>query len=308
MKKLLLSLAVMLAFANATSASAEDLKLKINGGWKYDLEKSYPLTVEYQQKFGEIYLANNVAANAYDQLVVNVTSIEKVGLKFEFTKVDVKKENYFDLAVGKNTISITELDNYIADGKLTITLQGKEVNSSVVLTDCPTLSKSGVDEGCKLSVYWGSSFNIYSAKVTANADWAQFCNQDVDFSKYSAIKIELDEAADGVAQFKVEYGEEDVAYPAITGTSTIYEFTNDTQTAPVSVMIAKNGTFLKVKSVTLIARVAAGVADVESDATIVSVEYYNLSGAKIESPVKGLNIVKTYMSNGSVKITKRVVR
>lgn len=254
MKKLLLSLAVMLAFANATSASAEDLKLKITGGWNYDLEKSYPLTVEYQQKFGEIYLANNVAANAYDQLVVNVTSIEKVGLKFEFTEDDGKKENYFDLAVGKNTISITELDNYIADGKLTITLQGKEVNSSVVLTDCPTLSKGGVDEGCKLSVYWGSSFNIYSAKVTANADWAQFCNQEVDFSKYSAIKIELDEAADGVAKFKVEYSEEDVAYPAITGTSSTYVFKNDTQTAPVSVMIAKNGDFLKVKSVTLIAQ------------------------------------------------------
>lgn len=41
-----------------------------------------------------------------------------------------------------------------------------------------------------------------------------------------------------------------------------------------------------------------------SDVTVVKTEYFTTTGAKLEEPVKGINIVKETMSNGKVVITK----
>lgn len=50
-------------------------------------------------------------------------------------------------------------------------------------------------------------------------------------------------------------------------------------------------------------------ADILSnDATVVSTEYFNVQGSKLDEPGRGLNIVKQNMSDGSVKTFKKMVR
>lgn len=48
------------------------------------------------------------------------------------------------------------------------------------------------------------------------------------------------------------------------------------------------------------------VKEIPSNATVVKTEYYSISGAKSAEPVKGVNIIKNYMSDGSIKTEKGV--
>lgn len=47
-----------------------------------------------------------------------------------------------------------------------------------------------------------------------------------------------------------------------------------------------------------------GIADATVDATIVRTEYFTVEGLKVQSPVKGINVVRNYMSDGSIKTEK----
>lgn len=49
------------------------------------------------------------------------------------------------------------------------------------------------------------------------------------------------------------------------------------------------------------------VTDIEANGEVVSVEYYNVAGAQIEKPAKGVNIVKTTYSNGAT-VTSKIVK
>lgn len=53
---------------------------------------------------------------------------------------------------------------------------------------------------------------------------------------------------------------------------------------------------------------ASGIEGVASDATVVSVAYYTLGGARIAAPNKGINIVKTVLSDGTVNVSKILVK
>ena len=46
---------------------------------------------------------------------------------------------------------------------------------------------------------------------------------------------------------------------------------------------------------------------ISTDAEVLSVEYYNLAGVKVDAPAKGVNIVKTYYSDGSV-VTDKLIK
>ena len=45
-----------------------------------------------------------------------------------------------------------------------------------------------------------------------------------------------------------------------------------------------------------------------SSAEGVKTEYFSLSGARVAEPVKGVNIVKQTLGDGSVRTSKRIVR
>lgn len=47
-----------------------------------------------------------------------------------------------------------------------------------------------------------------------------------------------------------------------------------------------------------------GIADTTADATIVRTEYFTVDGLKVQSPTKGIYLVRNYMSNGSIKTEK----
>ncbi|MCF0189860.1 MAG: hypothetical protein HUJ96_01230 [Marinilabiliaceae bacterium] len=49
------------------------------------------------------------------------------------------------------------------------------------------------------------------------------------------------------------------------------------------------------------------IKNVSADAEVLSVEYYNLAGVKIDAPTKGINIVKTSYSDGSV-VTDKLIK
>lgn len=49
------------------------------------------------------------------------------------------------------------------------------------------------------------------------------------------------------------------------------------------------------------------VTNIEANGEVVSVEYYNVAGAQIEKPAKGVNIVKTTYSNGAT-VTSKIVK
>ncbi|MBN1925520.1 MAG: hypothetical protein JW798_06780 [Prolixibacteraceae bacterium] len=51
---------------------------------------------------------------------------------------------------------------------------------------------------------------------------------------------------------------------------------------------------------------SVGVNNVKSSATVVKTEYFNILGVKSEAPVKGVNIIKKTMSDGSVVTSKGV--
>lgn len=51
----------------------------------------------------------------------------------------------------------------------------------------------------------------------------------------------------------------------------------------------------------------SGVASIEADATPVATEYYTVQGIKVAEPAEGLYIVKTVMSDGSVKVNKQIL-
>lgn len=48
------------------------------------------------------------------------------------------------------------------------------------------------------------------------------------------------------------------------------------------------------------------ISSVSVSATVLSTEYYTLSGAKVTEPVKGITIVKEQLSDGSVRTSKIV--
>ncbi len=48
------------------------------------------------------------------------------------------------------------------------------------------------------------------------------------------------------------------------------------------------------------------VKSINSNATVVKTEYFSISGARLNSPVNGLNIIRKTMSNGSIVTTKAV--
>lgn len=54
------------------------------------------------------------------------------------------------------------------------------------------------------------------------------------------------------------------------------------------------------------ATTGSGVASIDADAIPVATEYYNVQGIKIADPADGLYIVKTVMSDGSVKVNKQI--
>ena len=49
------------------------------------------------------------------------------------------------------------------------------------------------------------------------------------------------------------------------------------------------------------------VKNIEANGEVVSVEYYNVAGAQVQEPVKGVNIVKTTYSNGAT-VTSKIVK
>ncbi|MCM1312440.1 MAG: hypothetical protein NC206_03255 [Bacteroides sp.] len=53
---------------------------------------------------------------------------------------------------------------------------------------------------------------------------------------------------------------------------------------------------------------ASGIEGVASDAAVVSVAYYTLGGARIAAPNKGINIVKTVLADGTVTVSKVLVK
>lgn len=44
------------------------------------------------------------------------------------------------------------------------------------------------------------------------------------------------------------------------------------------------------------------ISDIQIEASVVAVEYYTLTGSKVDAPVKGLNIVKTFYSDNTTSI------
>lgn len=53
---------------------------------------------------------------------------------------------------------------------------------------------------------------------------------------------------------------------------------------------------------------ASGIESVDKDVTVVSKTYYTIGGVMLDAPVKGINIVKQVMSDGSVKYVKVLVK
>ncbi len=51
----------------------------------------------------------------------------------------------------------------------------------------------------------------------------------------------------------------------------------------------------------------AGMGSVGSDASIIGQEYYTISGVKVDRPISGVYIVRSYMSDGTVAVTKTAV-
>ena len=54
--------------------------------------------------------------------------------------------------------------------------------------------------------------------------------------------------------------------------------------------------------------ISAAVKNVSSSASVVSTEYYSLTGAMSATPVRGINIVKQTLSDGSTRYSKRLVK
>ena len=53
---------------------------------------------------------------------------------------------------------------------------------------------------------------------------------------------------------------------------------------------------------------ATGVLDIQSSASVVSTEVFTVGGARINAPQRGVNIIKTKLSDGTVKIQKVIVK
>lgn len=57
-----------------------------------------------------------------------------------------------------------------------------------------------------------------------------------------------------------------------------------------------------------IGEASSALPTIFNDAEVISNEYYNVRGQKVEAPVRGVNIVKQTLSNGEVRTLKTVVR
>ena len=51
-----------------------------------------------------------------------------------------------------------------------------------------------------------------------------------------------------------------------------------------------------------------GITTTDAEATVVSTQYFNARGAEIPAPEKGLNIIKTTLSNGKTTVQKVIIR
>lgn len=83
----------------------------------------------------------------------------------------------------------------------------------------------------------------------------------------------------------------------------IYKFTVEVYTAG----IANNKNFI-LKDMTIVNGTPSSSKSFSNNLDIISTEYYNIAGARLNAPERGVNIVRNIMSDGSFKTTKLIVR
>ena len=69
---------------------------------------------------------------------------------------------------------------------------------------------------------------------------------------------------------------------------------------------AANNKALALRNVSFVSKGETGIQDNVSIDESVAANYYTVSGIEVQEPVKGINIVKRTMTDGSVKFTKEI--
>ena len=181
-----------------------------------------------------------------------------------------------------------------------------------------------------LQAYHGSDYNptlpersdypntYISSTVNYYQQWAEFnlCTTPITASEYSSIELELDEApASGLLMFKVYLSSGDTKEKQITSATTKYNFSTTWGTiSRITLQCKKESGTVRVKSIKLIKKdgtkvpcdpsvywgctmsdvslnnTETGISNVKLDTDKGDGYIYDLSGRRLQQPVKGINI------------------
>lgn len=139
-------------------------------------------------------------------------------------------------------------------------------------------------EGCEFYVF-------YTSEKTPNLSF----QSNTQWKNVSATL-----AKDGVAQYTYENG-----MSALISDGFFASGFSDL----CVINISADGSALTVTKVMFYTPNPTAIGEAEgSSAEVVKTEYFSLSGARVAEPVKGVNIVKQTLGDGSVRTSKRIVR
>jgi hypothetical protein len=334
MRKILLSILslTMISFLNL-SATVEtkttvNKKLPLGGGWNYTMpDLSGAVSVYFTEQWGTFNLAKNTFARAtYPSAIINFSSAVKGSFMVQTGKPASEGgsqygDDTFDIAEGLTSFTVTFPTSYTNVNQFSIKNKSG-ATATTHLSDTLNIASVylvGADNSQTQSTYtagWGSTALVYSAAITFTSQWGQVgvtsWAQSLQTSETGHFELTLDEPAPADFQWKINDGVE--KYPAITAGETKIS-TPEYNTSITEASLQYKGTtidgtanVLKVKSVEWVKTITNGISNLSSDKKVISTQYYSVSGSQLSAPVKGLNIVKKTMSDGSVVSSKVMSR
>ncbi|MCI5777333.1 MAG: hypothetical protein MR215_06880 [Bacteroidales bacterium] len=300
MKKLLLFFALALGIGSASAQEESVTKQLIlgsqgdNGSWSYGFKEIViPANagLEALANWAKLDIASGVSS--VTQIVVDIASMTG-----EWQVVDDQTKQYFDLKVGENVVTYKE------EGKEAL-LMAKTLGSTI------TLNSVKID-GVQTSYAQKYNLGFYNLDLNDNDNtWASrfFVGANVAGASVAKLKLELNTAVtSGDFQVTATYTDGTAEkFWDITGTGGEYNIGANINEVRICVN-NKKGKSISVKSAYLTYVPSALRPITAPDAEVVSTTYYNLAGAKLSQPQRGLNIVVRTLSNGSTLTDKVVVK
>lgn len=217
-----------------------------------------------------VYDATSTAAPGTPQLQFPTTA---TSIQIGITKALIDKVRNTGFSIGGTGFTITKIER--------VAREAFDVNSVIAYANDFVKGDYYGPETISESV------NQLEVTTLTTPEWLQIC--DASWGNPGLTMLSATTNADGTC-------------------TRIYSLTKDDLAKLTGTFVINAAEDLLLKSIALTSSSTA-IGEAEgSSAEVVKTEYFSLSGARVAEPVKGVNIVKQTLGDGSVRTSKRIVR